>query len=104
MYDYFLGSSCEEVVPQDPTSSDLSELSKESDIRLLSKAGLHTKSTGSIRMKVNITPNFFKDKIKAEIVDNHHHRVKMRETVDEVLTRVRSNKIERVRRSRTSLP
>ena len=104
MYDYFLGSSCE-VGPQDPIpSSDLSELSKDTDIRQLSKAGLHTKSTGSVRLQVKISPNFFKDKIKAEVVDNHHHRVKMRETVDEVLTRVRLNKIERVRRSRTSLP
>jgi len=102
MYDYFLGSSCE-VGPQDPMPTEL-ELSKDTDIRLLSKAGLHTKSTGSVRLKVNIMPNFFKDKIKAEVVDNHHHRVKMRETVDEVLTRVRLNKIERVRRSRTSLP
>jgi len=102
MYDYFLGSSCE-VGPQDPMPTEL-ELSKDTDIRLLSKAGLHTKSTGSVRLKINIMPNFFKDKIKAEVVDNHHHRVKMRETVDEVLTRVRLNKIERVRRSRTSLP
>lgn len=104
MYDYFLGSSCE-VGPQDPMPSKSEfELSKDTDIQLLSKAGLHTKSTGTVRLQVNISPNFFKDKIKAEIVDNHHHRVKMRETVDEVLTRVRLNKIERVRRSRTSLP
>lgn len=103
IYDYFLGSSCE-VGAQDSLPTSELELPKDTDIRLLSKAGLHTKSTGSIRLKVNITPNFFKDKIKAEVVDNHHHRVKMRETVDEVLTRVRLNKIERVRRSRTSLP
>ena len=103
MYDYFLGSSCE-VGPQDPMHISELELSKDTDIRLLSKAGLHTKSTGSIRLKVNIMPNLFKDKIKADVVNNHHHRVKMRETVDEVLNRVRLNKIERVRRSRTSLP
>ena len=108
MYDFYLGSTCCDIGPRDPVSTmTFSEkkfehgMMKDTDIQLFSKAGLHTEGSGSIHVKVNIMHNYFKDGDAAEalsVEESSYHRVKMRETVDEVLSRVRRNKRGRMAR------
>ena len=106
MYDFYLGSTCCDIGPRDPVSTATFSEKKfehdmDTDIQLFSKAGLHTEGSGSIHVKVNIMHNYFKDGDAAEalsVEESSYHRVKMRETVDEVLSRVRRNKRGRMAR------
>ena len=103
MYDFYLGSCLSEIGPLDPvpTSEGESELMKEGDGKLFSKGGLMTDGSGSITVRVNVMRNYFKDNDNHTAMhseETHQHRVKMRETVDEVLSRVRRNKRGRMAR------
>jgi len=106
MYDFYLGSCLTEIRPLDsvPTSENESEMTKDTDIELFSKGGLSTDGSGSINVRVNVMQNFFNnDEYHADgntrsTEESCLQRVKMRETVDEVLSRVRRNKRGRMAR------
>lgn len=104
MHDFYLGSCLGEIGPLDPvpTSESESEMVKDTDIRIFSKGGLLTDCSGSIHVRVNIMSNFFGNDRDTDMhsgfEESHQHRVKMRETVDEVLSRVRRNKRGRMAR------
>ncbi|KAL7548331.1 hypothetical protein ACHAWF_011618 [Thalassiosira exigua] len=104
LYDHYLGSCLSDIGPQDPVpfSDGEDELTKGTDVRLVSKGGLLTDGSGSIRVRVNVAANHFDKKgrdarPKAEEAPLQQ-RVKMRETVDEILARVRRNKRGRMAR------
>ena len=88
MQSYFLGTCFSEVERQ------------EQDGRYLSMVGLVTKSTGTITIRVNVMKNYFNGEhsIHQYESESPRQRQKVKETVDEVLSRVRRNK--RIRMSR----
>ena len=99
MHSYYLGACLSEVLPSEPPSED--DLAN----RLLSKAGLITDGSGTIHLRVNVMKNYFNGAYSKGISDEQEssqHRMKVQETVDEVLSRVRRNK--RVRMSRVMVP
>jgi hypothetical protein len=107
MQSYYLGTSCpsSEVRPTSEPADPTIVLSNDDEdgltsTRLLSKAGLITDGSGTIHLRVNVMKNYFNGayNISDELDSSSQHRVKLQETVDEVLSRVRRNK--RVRMSR----
>jgi len=106
MYDFYLGMALTEIQPLDPvpTSDSEHEMVKDVDTRLFSKGGLLTDGSGSIHVRVSVMKNYCKDEkvdtdfCSAAEESRPRHRVKMRETVDEVLSRVRRNKRGRMSR------
>ena len=117
MHDYYLGGSClSEIESHDPipTSDNEGELIKDAHVSLFSKGGLVTDSSGTIHVRIHVskvlkfrgdsTSKSYRhpEMIQAiRIEDSKQHRVKMRETIDEVLSRVRRNKRGRSRLNRT---
>ena len=117
MHDYCLGGSClSEIESHDPipTSDNEGELIKDAHVSLFSKGGLVTDSSGTIHVRIHVskvlkfrgdsTSKSYRhpEMIQAiRIEDSKQHRVKMRETIDEVLSRVRRNKRGRSRLNRT---
>eukprot|EP00986_Skeletonema_menzelii_P009877 scaffold4619_cov146-Skeletonema_menzelii.AAC.2 len=98
MQSYYLGTCLSEVQPSEPPSTE-----DDLAIGLLSKAGLKTDGSGTIHLRVNVMKNYFNGAYSKGILDDQEssqHRMKVQETVDEVLSRVRRNK--RVRMSRPS--
>ena len=81
---------------EDSSSESEDEVVKETGIDCFSKGGLLTDQSGSIRVRIEVMENYFNDQSAAafqpDFADSQQHRVKMRETVDETLKRVRSNK------------
>lgn len=113
MHDYYLGGSClSEIDPHDPipTSNNEGELIKDTNVILFSRGGLFTDSSGTIHVRIHVSKVL---RFRGDSISNSHchpemfhaipmeeskqHRVKMRETVDEVLSRVRRNKRGRSR-------
>ena len=110
MQHYYLGSCLEEIRPSDPvpTSERESDWVKGTNVKLLSKGGLQTDGSGSIMVRVDVMENYFNKRKGADMTvseeeESYQHRVRMRETVDEVLARVRQNKRERMVRVRDSV-
>lgn len=101
MYDFYYGSACD-VSPSEPAPIPDSETIN--DIRFFSKAALHTDCSGSIHVRVNVTNNYLTmDEMQPSgDISSHKHRVKMRETADEVLYRVRHNKRGRMARKEST--
>ena len=110
MYDYYLGKCLDEILPSDPVP--ISELENEwvkgTEIRLFSKAGLITDGSGFIRLRVNVMENYYKNEGQFDLhstpeeLESLQQRVRMQETVDEVLMRVRRNKRQRMARDHES--
>lgn len=103
MQSYYLGTCLSNEVQPTSEPADPSLLSNDDDgltTRLLSKAGLITDGSGTIHLRVNVMKNYFNGAYNKldELDPPSQHRVKVQETVDEVLSRVRWNK--RVRMSR----
>ncbi len=103
MQSYYLGTCLNDEGRPGPTPSN--EEDGEIATRL-SKAGLITDGSGTIHLRVNIMKNYFngaysKDRTSDELEESCQHRMKVQETVDEVLSRVRRNKRVRVSRSMT---
>jgi hypothetical protein len=117
MHDYYLGGSClSDIESHDPipTSDKEGELIKDAHVSLFSKGGLVTDSSGTIHVRIHVSKvlRFRADSTSKSychpemiqaipIEESKKHRVKMRETVDEVLSRVRRNKRGRSRLNRT---
>lgn len=117
MHDYYLGGSCLSVIDSHdpiPTSGNENDLIKDANVSLFSKGGLVTDSSGTIHVRIHVARllrfrgdsafNSYRhpEMIQANpIEESKQHRVKMRETVDEVLSRVRRNKRGRSRLNRT---
>ncbi len=104
MQSYYLGTCLNEGRP-DPTPSNEEEDGDLATARLLSKADLITDGSGTIHLRVNVMNNYFNgaySKGVSDELESFQHRVKVQETVDEVLSRVRRNK--RVRMSRLMVP
>ena len=97
LHSYFLGSSLDRV----------SAIIQPND-----REGLITDGSGTIRIRVNVTKNHFKNGAyygynNTDYYDEFvspNHRAKMQETVDEVLSRVRRNKRLRMSRMMTTVP
>jgi hypothetical protein len=119
MQDFFLGSCLSEISPLDPvpTSDSESEMVKDVNVRLFSKGGLVTDGSGTINVQLHISrlmtrcgDSIFRKRhaeMNPTIDEYQQHRVKMRETVDEVLSRVRRNKrgrMSRINHSSTIYP
>ncbi len=94
MQSYYLGTCLNDEGRPCPTPSNEED---EIATRLLSKAGLITDGSGTIHLRVNVMKNYFngaysKDRTSDELEESCQHRMKVQETVDEVLSRVRRNK------------
>ena len=105
MHAYYLGSCLSEVGPLDsmPSSESEADMMNDPELSLFSKGGLLTDSSGSINVRVNVMSNYFNNKSNKNDAQSSReestlHMVKMRETVDEVLSRVRKNKRGRMAR------
>ncbi|KAL9180455.1 hypothetical protein ACHAXT_008425 [Thalassiosira profunda] len=102
LHSYYLGSCLSEVHPLDPVPASESEgeLLQGTDATLLSKGGLTTDGAGSIQVRLDVTKNYFlRDTPSGEAQEEtRQHRVKLNETVDEVIRRVRRNKRGRMAR------
>ena len=105
MQSYYLGTclSVSETLPSEPALLPPSE-DGELATRRLSKAGQITDGSGIIHLRVNVMKNYFNSAYSntSDELESPQHRVKVQETVDEVLSRVRRNK--RVRMSRMMVP
>ena len=96
LHSYYLGSSLDRV----------SEIMQPNDLE-----GLITDGSGTIRIRVNVMKNYFKNGsyygynntgYYYDEFSSPNHRSKMEETVDEVLSRVRRNKRLRMSRMMTT--
>ena len=99
MYDFYLGSSLDEITAIDTVLPSSVEHDSVTNSRLLSKHDIHTTGSGTIRVSVNITNNHFTQEGKKLEWNSMHdgfnsqkQRVFISETVDEILKRVRYNK------------
>lgn len=107
MHSYYLGTCLSETKTSHPFPAKLSnediimDTGTNNTRLLFSKAGLITDGSGMIRIRVNVMPNYFNDSWNEDEV-NAKESVKLRETVDEVLSRVRRNKRIRMSRMMTS--
>eukprot|EP00985_Skeletonema_marinoi_P003017 scaffold1248_cov104-Skeletonema_marinoi.AAC.8 len=103
MQSYYLGTCLSEILPSEPASLPSNE-DGELTTRLLCKAGQITDGSGIIHLRVNVMKNYFNSAYSntSDELESPQHRVKVQETVDEVLSRVRRNK--RVRMSRMMVP
>ena len=104
---YYLGTCLSEVESSSELPPTASSTEDGADIatRLLSKAGLITDGSGTIHLRVSVMKNYFNgahSKGIPEEQESSQHRMKVKETVDEVIARVRRNK--RIRNSRVMVP
>lgn len=105
MHEYYLGSCLDDIGPSDPvpTSEFENELNG-TGINLFSKGGLHVDGSGSVCVRIQVMENcvnqksYFNQVSMAGEQESQLQCAKMRETVDEVLTRVRRNKRGRMAR------
>jgi hypothetical protein len=94
LHSYYLGSSLDGVS------------------EIIQPNGLITDGSGTIRIRVNVMKNYFKNGSYygynntdySDEFSSPNHRAKMQETVDEVLSRVRRNKRLRMSRMMTTVP
>eukprot|EP00569_Conticribra_weissflogii_P009258 CAMPEP_0171371884 /NCGR_PEP_ID=MMETSP0879-20121228/8925_1 /TAXON_ID=67004 /ORGANISM="Thalassiosira weissflogii, Strain CCMP1336" /LENGTH=601 /DNA_ID=CAMNT_0011880549 /DNA_START=281 /DNA_END=2086 /DNA_ORIENTATION=+ len=110
MHRYYLGTCLDEVRPFEPVPicNAHAGLARRSKIKMFSRGGLATDTSGIIRVRVSVMKNYFekicKDNPNATIGEmSFENRVRRRETVDEVLARVRKNKRERMTRLHDAL-
>lgn len=95
---FYLGASLNGIGPADPaqTASKEQDLAKMFNTSLLSKHDLSCEKSGIIRVRVSIAKNRFRrnEKTLDDLVPmrSQSRRVFLRETADEVLSRVRKNK------------
>ena len=103
MQSYYLGTCLSEILSSEPAPTPSNE-DGELATRRLSKAGQITDGSGIIHLRVNVMKNYFNSAYSntSDELESSQHRVKVQETVDEVLSRVRRNK--RVRMSRMMVP
>lgn len=94
---YYLGSSLDNIRPTDlvQTMSNEQDWTKSSSPTLLSKHDLHSETSGTVNVRVSVANNNFRREGVA-FSGSQSQRVFLRETVDEVLTRVRKNKRHRM--------
>eukprot|EP00804_Cyclotella_cryptica_P006547 CCRYP_012814-RA/>CCRYP_012814-RA protein AED:0.03 eAED:0.01 QI:0/0/0/1/1/1/2/0/487 len=98
MHEYYLGSCFDEIGPSDsaPTAANEHDWLKKANIELLSKNDLHTIGSGTIKLRVNVAENYFRRNVHAnsnpDESETDIQRGLIRETVDEVLSRIRRNK------------
>ncbi|KAL7521859.1 hypothetical protein ACHAWX_006547 [Stephanocyclus meneghinianus] len=98
MHDYYLGSCLDEIGPLEsaPTAANEQHWLKKASMELFSKHDLHTNGSGTIKLRVNVTENYFRRNLIANCTpdesESELQRGLIRETVDEVLKRVRRNK------------
>ena len=108
MQSYYLGTCLSEVQASSElpsTASSTTEDGADMATRLLSKAGLITDGSGTIHIRVSVMKNYFNgaySKGISEELETSQHRMKVQETVDEVMARIRRNK--RIRNSRVMVP
>jgi hypothetical protein len=98
LHHYFLGTTLDEIGATDPVSTPANEQDWMTDknAKLLSKHDLHTEGSGLIRVRVSVSKNnFMREHINSWNGSFQPPRV-FRETVDEVLKRVRQNKRHRM--------
>lgn len=105
MHDFYLGSCLSEIGPMDPvpTSENERAIVGDTGATLFSKGGLQADYSGVVHVRVTVSRLdrlFNSSNCKSQ--EYPHNRVKMRETVDEVISRVRRNKRGRMSRVRTS--
>ena len=110
LHDFFLGSCLSEINPMDPvpTSCSEAEMVKDVDVKLFSKGGLLTDGCGTVNVRIHVSRNIPRPVdlmsrcrhagINPTVEESQRHRIRMRETVDEVLSRVRRNKRGRMSR------
>lgn len=99
MHHYYLGTSLDQIGATEAVPTRSHEQDWVKDTKLLSKHDLHSDVSGTIRVRVNIAENNFHREL-AHVPDPsdidgsgyQSQRVFIRETVDEVLNRVRRNK------------
>lgn len=110
MHRYYLGTCLDEVRPFEPVPICNAHAGLEwgSKIKMFSRGGLATDTSGIIRVRISVMKNYFekicKDNQNASIGEiSFENRVRLRETVDEVLARVRKNKRERMARLHDAL-
>jgi hypothetical protein len=98
MHDYYLGCCLDEIGPLEsaPTAANEQDWLKKANTGFFSKHDLHTNGSGTIKLRVNVTENYFRRNIDANCTldesESEIQRGLIRETVDEVLNRVRRNK------------
>jgi hypothetical protein len=105
MHDFYLGSCLSEIGPLDsvPPSKAEAAIAGVADATLVSKGGLSVDYSGIVHVKVTVSRlDLLRKSSNWKLEDYSYHRVKMRETVDEVISRVRRNKRGRMSRVRTS--
>ena len=108
MNHYYLGKCLDEISASKPVPTPANEQDwlKEKNSTLLSKHDLHSDASGTIRVHMSISKNHFRRPMVdwSNMTDGSRSqsRVFIRETVDEVLHRVRQNKRERMARISTS--
>ena len=115
LHDFFLGSCLSEINPMDPvpTSCSEAEMVKDVNVKLLSKGGLLTDGCGTVNVRIHVSRKipYHVDSVSRRrhaginptVEKSQQHRVRMRETVDEVLSRIRRNKRCRMSRVDNSL-
>lgn len=112
MYDFYLGSCLGDIGPLDavPTSETEHHLMRGAgaNARLFSKGGLSTVGAGVVRVRVVSSRNYLRDgdspTARGAPGESQQGQAKMRETVDEVLSRVRKNKRHRMARDKSAAP
>ncbi len=103
MHDFYLGSCLSEIGPLDPVPSSENEgtFVGDTEATLFSKGGLIADYSGNVHVRITVSRRLCKSS-NWRSQEYPHNRVKMRETVDEVISRVRRNKRGRMSRVRTS--
>lgn len=98
LHHYFLGTTLDEIGATDPVPTPANEQDWMTDknAKLLSKHDLHTEGSGLIRVRVSVSKNNFMREHINSWNDSFQPQRAFRETVDEVLKRVRQNKRHRM--------
>ncbi len=110
MHRYYMGTCLDEIRPFEPVpiSNAEAEWVKGKNIKMFSRGGLTADTTGIIKIRVSVMQDYFDKSSKAKPNEaigevSFENQVRMRETVDEVLARIRKNKRERMARLRHAL-
>ena len=99
LHHYYLGTTLDEIGATDPVPSSANEQDwmKNANLKLLSKHDLHTQGSGLIRARVSTSKNNFRrEHTNRWDGSSQPPQRAFRETVDEVLNRVRQNKRHRM--------
>lgn len=105
MHDFYLGSCLSEIGPLDPVpiSENEGTFVGDTEATLFSKGGLIADYSGIVHVRITVSRlDWLRKSSNSTPQECPHNRVKMRETVDEVISRVRRNKRGRMSRVRTS--